>query len=166
MNSFVRPFCGTLVLLNIACAAPEITEPSGAIVPITRFRSEPYSFAFYSGFDKPARLAVRDALTWQMVWTQIYQGQSPTPPLPPIDFSRDMIIVAALGARSTGGYRILIDEAHDAANNAIEVAIRSVSPGPSCPVTEAFTQPIDVARMPRSNAAVHFVESTDVAHCG
>jgi hypothetical protein len=76
-----------------------------------------------------------------------------------------MIVVVALGSRSTGGYSILIDGASEAANNGVAVIVDSSSPGTDCAVTEAFTQPVDIARMPLRDGAVRFVERSHVSNC-
>jgi PrcB C-terminal len=166
MTRFVRIVSVCVLALSAACGGSDLTQPPGTSLPMVRLRSEPYSFTFYSGFDKPARLVVRDALTWQVVWNQIYLRQSPVPPLPPIDFSREMMVVVALGSHSTGGYSILLDSAAEAANNGIAVIVDSSSPGSNCIVTEAFTQPVDVARVPLRHGAVSFVERSHVSDCG
>jgi hypothetical protein len=133
---------------------------------LVRLRAEPYSFTFYSGFDKPTRLVVRDVVTWQTVWSQIYLRGSPVPPLPAIDFSREMVVVAALGSHSSGGYSILLDGASEAAADGVAVTVNSSSPGSNCIVTEAFTQPLDVARLPLRHGPVSFVEQSRVSNCG
>jgi hypothetical protein len=165
MARFVR-IAGVCVLtLGAACGGSDLTEAPGASLPIVRLRSEPYSFTFYSGLDRPARLVVRDAVTWRAVWNQIYLRQSPLPPLPAVDFSRDMIVVVALGSRSTGGYSILVGGASEAANNGVAVTVDSSSPGSNCVVTEAFTQPVDIARVPLRDGTVRFVERSHVSNC-
>jgi hypothetical protein len=165
MNSFVR--FGTIVftVVGCACAGSEMsTSPPGTPVSIVRLRSEPYSFTFVSGFDKPARLVVRDAATWQSVWAQTFRGGS-VPPIPVIDFSREMLVVVALGSHSSGGYGILLDGASAEATGDLAVEVRSISPGSGCGVTAAFTQPVDIARVPRRDGAVRFVESSEVTNC-
>ena len=166
MNSFVRVFGVAVVAVSVGCAGSDVTQPVGTSIQLVRLRAEPYSFTFYSGFDKPTRLVVRDVVTWQTVWRQIYLRESPVPPLPAIDFSREMIIVAALGSHSTGGYSILLDRATEAAADGIAVTVNSSSPGSNCIVTEAFTQPVDVARLPLRRGPVSFVEQSHVSTCG
>lgn len=165
MKNFVRTVGVALVILNFACGSPQVTQPPGTSIPLIRLRSEPYSFTFASGFDQPARLVIRDALTWQEVWNRIYLRESPIPPLPEIDFSREMIVVAAMGSHGTGGYGILLTGASESAAG-IEVAVHSTSPGPNCFTTQAFTQPVDVGRIPLRQGAVHFVERSEVSNCG
>jgi hypothetical protein len=167
MNSVVG--CGTVALAVVlgVCACSDTASPPGepgANIPIVRLRSDPYSFAFYSGLDKPDRIVVRDPVTWQIVWRDVWRGFSEVPPLPAVDFSREMILVAALGARSTGGYGIVINGANEAGNGGINVNIRSISPL-NCVVTEAFTQPVDIARLPLRGGRVEFTERSEVHQC-
>ena len=166
MTRFASILSVCVVALSAGCGGSDLTQPPGASLTIVRLRSEPYSFEFYSGLDKPARLVVRDPATWQAIWNQIYLRQTPVPPLPRIDFSHDMILVAALGSRSTGGFSILLGEASEAANDGVTVIVDSSSPGSNCIVTEAFTQPVDIARLPLRDGAVSFVERSHVSDCG
>jgi len=169
MNSFVRWSTVALALmLGLGACSDSTSSPGkpGANIPVVRLRSEPYPFAFYSGLDKPDRIVIRDPVTWQIVWKKVWgggYGDSKVPPLPAVDFSSEMILVAALGARSIGGYGILIDRAHEVANSGISVTIRSISPL-NCLVTEAFTQPVDIARLP-VRGRVEFTERSEVHQC-
>lgn len=164
MSRFVR--LAIVGLATIGCSSPQgTTSPVGPSVPIVRLRAEPYSFAFYSGMDQPARLVIRDAATWHAVWNKIYDRQSPIPSVPAIDFSQEMLVLAALGTRSSGGFGILLDGASENGNGSINVAVRSISPGPRCVVTAALTQPVDIARLSRRDGSVRFLERSEVFDC-
>ena len=136
----------------------------GTPIEITRLRSEPYSFTFYSGFDQPARLVIRDQPSWEAAWERLYLRSRPVPPLPEIDFSREVVVLVALGNRATGGYGILIDGAATTASEAT-ILVRSISPGAKCGVTAALTQPVDIARMTRRQIDVRFSERSEVQQC-
>jgi hypothetical protein len=118
-----------------------------------------------SGFTEPVRLVVRDALQWSTVWAQINAGVSPLPARPDIDFSREMVIVAAMGIRNSGGFGILIDEATAIGADGVAVTVRSIAPGSRCFVTGVLTAPVDVARLPRRNGVVQFTERTQMHNC-
>lgn len=168
MNQRVRSVAVVFTAVMAACAHPEATQSllvPGDPVPIVRLRAEPYSFAFNSGLDQPGRTVVRDPGTWQALWAQIYSRYTPVPPIPAIDFSREMLVVVALGSRSSGGYGILVDGAHEAQNAGLVVTVRSISPGPKCGVTAAFTQPVDIARVARRDGDVSFFERSEVHTC-
>ena len=169
MNQRVRSVAVVFTAVTAACAHPEATPSPGTPgdpVPIVRLRAEPYSFAFYSGLENPDRIVVRDQALWQAVWAQIYSRQSRVAPVPAIDFSQEMLVVVALGTRSSGGYGILVNGASEGQSAGLVVTVRSISPGRSCGRTAALTQPIDIARVPRREGNLSFVEQSQVTDCG
>jgi hypothetical protein len=100
-----------------------------------------------------------------MKWTlRIDARFFPPPPLPVVDFSREAVIVAALGARSSGGHEIRVDSAVRAAD-AVEVTIRATSPGEGCVTAAVYTQPVDVAKIPAGPLPIRFREQTVAASC-
>ena len=142
-------------------SAPNNTDESLAVV---RLRGEPVSFVYSSGLTEPQQVVIRDVEQWRQTWNAIWQHSSPRPAVPEIDFSRDMLIVVALGERPTGGYSIFIDAASAGADR-LAISIRSVSPGDGCAVTLAQTQPVDVARVPRRSGSAEFSERRDTQRC-
>jgi hypothetical protein len=48
-------------------------------------------------------LLIRDGQTWAQFWAQHTSNIIPPPPLPPVDFSRYVVIAAIQGHQSTGG---------------------------------------------------------------
>jgi hypothetical protein len=79
-------------------------------------------------------------------------------PLPEIDFSKEMIVVAAMGQRPSSGYAILIDGACDV-DGQIEVFVSSVEDVSGIGVFPAITAPADAVRLPRSDLPVVFRET-------
>lgn len=155
MRSSLLPAVVAVAAGMAGCGQPSAPDPPGAPVPLVRLRAEPYSFAFYSGLVEPRRLVVRDRAAWAEVWAAIWRRHSPLPALPEVDFAREMLVVAALGERPTGGYGILVDSAAATAEG-LAVRIRTISPAPGCGVTLALTQPVDIARLPRHDGVVLF----------
>ena len=134
-------------------------------VAVTRLRDGESGFSAYTGFVDSVRVVVRDSIRWRAVWARINRPFIPPPALPVIDFSREMVVVAGLGNRSSAGYDIVIESAeHDSAG--IEVALRRIGPAPDCPVAAVMTQPVDVARIPASEERVRFRERSVVVPCG
>lgn len=119
---------------------------------------------YYSQLQQPERLVVRDQAAWVAAWGSLWPNGVPIPAPPTVDFSKDMIVLAALGARSTGGYSIFVDSARATASGLI-LFIGTSSPGQHCVTTQAFTQPVDIARLPRTDAAVQFVDVPRVEDC-
>ena len=159
-----------LALLSSACSTPSeiATErtntgapPAGSTLPVTRLRAEPYSFSYSGGITDSVRLTVRDAGEWQQVWSAVGHGT----PLPQVDFGQEMVIVAALGQRYSGGFSIYVDSAYQRDGH-VEVVVRKVSPGAKCATTAALTEPVDIARLPASTQPVRFRERSLVHDCG
>ena len=134
-------------------------------VMVTRLREGPVAFSTYTGVRDSLRAVVRDSALWRELWARINQPFLPPPPLPSIDFRREMIVVAALGARPTSGYDVVIEGVAEDSTG-IEIALRRQAPAPGCPVAAAMTQPLDLARIPASDHPVRFRERTVVIPCG
>lgn len=133
-------------------------------VPLLRFRDGPGAFSTYSGLIDSARLVVRDSSAWRQLWRQINRPFIPQPVLPSVDFHREMVVVAALGSRSSGGFDVVIDSAAEDSVG-IEVDVRRSSPAAGCPVAAAITQPVDLAKLPASGRTLRFRERSTVIPC-
>lgn len=152
-----------IAVLATGCSSSLDGPATRSPIAVTRLRSEPFSFTYYSGL--PAeRLVIRDQTAWVAAWASMWPAFAPIPAPPNVDFSRDMIVVAALGARPTGGYSIFVDSAGIGATG-LMVWIGTTTPGAHCVTTQAFTQPLDIARLPRVDAAVRFVDVPKVVDC-
>ena len=162
---FVSVGAAATIALAAACARTDVgTPPTGEPLSLVRLRGEPYSFMYASGFRESARIVVRDEAQWQVVWAQAFEGSTALP-LPAIDFSQEMVVVAALGTRPSGGYGILIEGASERGTDGVSVSIRAISPARECAVTGALTQPVDMARLPRRNGTVRFIEQSTINAC-
>lgn len=117
-----------------------------------------------SGFDTRQRFVVRDSVAWATTWTTLLGSHSPKPPLPSVDFSREMLVVASMGIRSSGGYTVGIDSAF-VARDTVFFRVRETSPGPRCGTTAALTSPVGLARVERSELPVGFETASIVSEC-
>lgn len=108
--------------------------------------------AQWTGFDEPRRELIRDAETWRSAWSTAHQGTEPSPPVPPVDFSGQSVVLAAMGRRATGGYELTVSEVRRT-EGTLGVTVREVSPGPGCIVTHALTSPAVAVRIPVAGAA-------------
>jgi hypothetical protein len=164
--------CLWLLLLAAATAKAQrpqlIPEPAAAGVTsalrITRFGDTNEGFAQYSGLADSTRFIVRDAASWATYWSRIHRPFIPEPSLPPVDFSREMVVVAALGKRPTGGYTIRIDQATADSSRLVVSVVRTL-PGAGCVVAASITQPVDLVRIPSISLPVTFAERVERADC-
>lgn len=167
------PLLAVSLVVLIACQRGDAPVPdpgpiaplTGTPIALTRFGTDSTAFALYSGVREPANPMIRDAAAWSELWQSIHATMVPVPPLPEVDFDREMIVAAALGTRNTGGYNVLLAEAAEE-EGSVQIQVIETSPGVDCVTTQALTQPIDLARMVRRDGAVRFLVTQQVRRCG
>lgn len=81
------------------------------------------------------------------LWQQIHGGESAPPPVPQVSFPDKMVIVLVDSARPTGGYAIAITAVTPTEQGIFVTAVQT-SPGPTCVVTQALTQPYHIVTVP------------------
>ena len=117
-----------------------------------------------SGFDTQQQFVVRDSATWATTWTRLLGSHSPKAPLPAVDFSREMLVIASMGTRSSGGYTVGIDSVF-VARDSVVFRVRETSPGARCGTTAALTSPVGLARVERTDRPTAFVISRVASEC-
>ena len=158
-------------LLVVACRSSDVpasgfsTDPHAVPIPLIRFRTDSTAFAQYSGISQAQNFVIRDAAAWNDLWQRIYATQTPVPPLPDVDFNTQMVVASSIGGKPTGGYEVLLTGAARDSGGLV-VAVRATSPGAHCIVTQAFTQPIDIARLAKTGGDVRFEQTQQTVDCG
>lgn len=104
------------------------------------------------------RAVVRSDEQWRWLWP----SATPRYPIPSIDFSREMILVAGAGERSGHGRTIRIDSAFTARDTTF-VVVREYAPGPRCVTTGMVVRPMHAVSTARSDWPVVFIERGVVA---
>ena len=120
-------------------------------IELKRLRPES-PFYLYSPIHKPMDKVAGTPGQWASLWHRIC-GCSDVPPA--VDFDRHLVVVAALGQRTSGGFGIFIRGA-ERKRGVVEVLVEEVTPGNDCTVTTALTQPVDIAVMTKTSARVVF----------
>ena len=157
---------------------PGLDQPPAEAQPM-RYLTHTYS----SGMTTRQRLVIRDAATWSSVWQQITSprqplparagsgggvdsAEQPVPAAPAVDFASQVVIVAAMGTKSSGGYAIDIDDVR-IVDEAARITVTEQSPGNSnrCGVTMAQTEPVAVVAVTRFPGEATFLERTSQDAC-
>ena len=137
---------------------PEMTGPP---LPLRFGGTRPYPRPWVNSFqsDKPFRLVIKSRDEFSDFWKRLLAPVPPgqwTPALPEIDFTKEMIIVSAMGLKPSHGYWTIIDGACEA-DGQIEVFITNID---VCGAGLAvLTYPADAVRIPRSDLPVLFRET-------
>ena len=109
----------------------------------------------FSGLRDPARLVIREPGRFAQVWRDAYGAYEPAPPVPDVDFSRDMVIMVAMGEQRSGGNAIEVTNVV-AVGSRLVVEVKTAVPGPGCATHDALTQPHDMVKVPALSAVVQF----------
>lgn len=119
----------------------------------------------YTGIDEPLRILVRTQREWEDLWSRLGANRIPRPSPAPVDFSEEVVVLAAMGTRPTGGHAIRIDSVRYS-KDTLWVEVTSVVPGPTCVTTQALTAPVAaVAVERRPNVEGRFIDREEIQAC-
>ena len=111
-----------------------------------------------SGLAAARREVVRDTGSWARLWAEIHKDRSPAPPLPAVDFGREMLVAAALGTRPSGGFSVAVQKVV-VRGDRLDVVVLESCPARDAMVTMALTQPVHVVRVARLAGTPAFHET-------
>ena len=138
----------TALLLACLClSACPATRPIDGPVPLFTLATETYGSA-----KEARREVVRDPVNWQRIWSEVQRTRMLAPPL---DFERQMVLLAALGERRTGGYAIEIVRA-EVVEGTLVVHVKETQPAPGGLTTMALTSPLHAVAVPRNELPVRW----------
>jgi hypothetical protein len=136
---------------------PKMTGPS---VPLRFGGTRPLPvFGIFS--QDALHRVIRNQDEWTEVWKRFTARMPPENgvfPVPEIDFSKEMIVLVAMGERPTSGFTIIIDGACEAGNK-IEVFVSTVENDKCIGAFHVVTYPSDAVRLPKSDLPVVFRET-------
>jgi hypothetical protein len=131
--------------ISFFCLVPLVCSSaaqSSLLIPFETIAQGDISYYNYgdSGFTG-ADLLIKGERAWAWFWEMHTAGIEPQPPVPAIDFVREMVIVAILGYQSSGGGPgvTVLEVAHEAPSRALHVVIgENENPGPLTVITNPF----------------------------
>jgi hypothetical protein len=124
---------------------------------------QPIHATQYSNIRDFRRIVIRDAETWAALWAEMVNVGDPKTP-PHVDFSREDVVVAAMGEKREAGYSIAI-VAVAYGSDAARIAVSSSVPGPMCNSAEVISAPLNAVRVKKLDGPVIFQEATSVRAC-
>jgi len=110
--------------------------------------------------EKASRLVFKNRDEFSQFWKQLNAGVSPDswPPLPEVDFTKDMVVVSVMGTRPYSGYWTIIDGACEA-DGQVEVFVSNVEDTACSGVLTSLTYPADAVLLPRTDLPIVFRET-------
>jgi hypothetical protein len=146
-------------------AAQEVTGQRLAIRELSRDVRIRTFLQEFPNAKEPRRLAIRDDSSWRSFWTTLRENvRKPVlERVPPVDFAREMLIVAVHG-EDNGGAGIAIPEVVLRRDTLVAVVVSITGIYPSCR-TDARVTPVAIVRVPRSERPLTFIERTEEREC-
>jgi hypothetical protein len=136
------------------CASPTTGHPVG-------WRT--LSRGLTSGLTQSMREVVRDEVTYFKLWAD-HAADANRLALPPtVDFTREMVLVVALGNRPTGGYTVEIVDM-ELRGRTLHVQVGERTPSPGAMQIQQITQPFQMVALPAMNARVSFHDVREARH--
>lgn len=113
------------------------------------------AYGYHTGLATPAHAVIRTVDEWIETWSRHHSNVIPCPPLPRIDFTREMVLFVAVGQRPTGGYGVRITRTRIEGGEMVAEA-RETRPPAGAIVPMVVSQPYEFVRVPRFDGNVVF----------
>ena len=111
----------------------------------------------FSGIREVKQDVVKSADAWEKLWKQHSAAAGASDKIPAVDFSKEMVVVATMGTKRTGGYTIEI-EGVEATGKTLKISVKKTSPPPDAMTIQALTAPFHFVAVPKSDLKPEFVD--------
>jgi len=136
----------TTLALGAGCAQPE--PGANATLPVQSL----YSSGQCIGLERPTEVWIADVQTWRSWHERITSARLPAPPTPAEDFSREGVLVLAMGSRSTAGYGLSLAEGSATVRDGVlTVRVDWGEPPPGALLAQVMTSPCLLVKMPAAS---------------
>ena len=111
------------------------------------------------------RAVIETPEAYRYLWRLLYSGESePLPPLPPIDFTKDMAILVALGGQGGAVTSVSVPRVREGPG-LLEITIVIRTPSTPCLGPAIVTKPAVLVRVPKTVATAVFRDSVVYYRC-
>lgn len=117
-----------------------------------------------SPFGTDTTVVVRDSASWAALWNRLHESYE-VPPLPTVDFTREMLVGVAMGTRPTTGYDVQLTAAA-LDRGILRVQAYETEPDRSCIEGDIVGSPFALARVSAVAATVEITIAEATESCG
>lgn len=117
-----------------------------------------------SGFEKLTQEVFNNQQAFEKVWTTAWSHFSDPTPTPSIDFTKETIILVALGIKNNGGYQLKMNSVHEQ-DNETTIDYTELTPNAKCSTTQAIVFPYEFISIPKTSNKIVFKPSEQVGDC-
>lgn len=110
----------------------------------------------YSAITSAQNLLIKDEASWAKLWTEHVSNMMPAPPMPSVDFSKNMVLALFMGQKPNGCYGINVVNVWRAGGK-LSVAIHYSVPAEASICTMSLTSPAELIQLARTDEPVEFI---------
>jgi hypothetical protein len=156
----MRAFLVLALVLAAGCSGEsDPTSPSGP-VPFTQVAKEQFS-----GIGQRRAEVVALESRWVQLWDEITANRTPKPPIPHVDFEKELLIFASYGETGDACRDVQIEKV-DRVNGALAVSILDKQRAPNCPVCPpVVARPVHVVSIPRAATGATYTWRVSTVAC-
>ena len=121
-----------------------------------------------SGVRDAQRRVIETEAEWCSFWSEVHAFLLPSPPcdLMGVDFSREAVLIVALGPRPNSCYGVHVDSVHGGVGSDNRVVrYRETTPGPDCACAMVITHPYHAVKVDKPVGRVRFVGENATYSC-
>ncbi len=166
MKASPKALAGIVICIVLSASFLILVDSTLGLLPRTEVSFETIDPGGGYGYEDRDNFAIRDAVTWENLWQDLYSGHFPVPEVPSVDFISEILIAVFQGERGSGGYltnitRITMTIAY------YVVYIDEIHPGEGCGVAAVMTYPYHIVKISDLplNLPIRFVYNTTVYDC-
>jgi len=115
-------------------------------------------------FKEEKNQVITNNTVFEKVWKQAYANFMIKDEMPEVDFEKNIVLLVAMGEKTSGGHTIKITNATETSNNTI-VNVLATSPGKGCMTTESITYPFQIVQIEKPKTHVDFKVTKRVIVC-
>ena len=117
-----------------------------------------------SQIEYPLRLAIRDSASYRLWWERAKNDpQFDKTPAPPVDFTKNLVLLVAMGAGGGNDIRVA---SVDTTGAVMRVGVELTAPANDCSLPAVVSYPVEIVRVPNSRSIVVFEERFTRYSCG
>jgi hypothetical protein len=157
----IRLLCTTAAALALAAASCHAGTGGPGTEPVTLETIVQASNPGQGG--ERRQEVIRDDAAWRTAWSEIREGSSLPAEPPAVDFSREMVILAAMATQGCVA-RVTIGSVTPGGGELV-IAVTEAPPAPNC-VCITSERPIHIVRAPKLEGRPRFVVTQGQTSCG
>ena len=146
MKASPKAIAGLVICIVLSASFLILVDSTLGLLPSTEVSFETIDPGGGYNYEDRDNFAIRDVVTWENLWLDLYSGHIPIPEVPTVNFTSELLIAVFQGERSSSGYltnitRITRTIAY------YKVYVDEIHPGEDCVLLAVMTYPYHIIKI-------------------